>query len=118
MLAIVVLLAVSLIPVPVAQGEASYYSNKECSGVTASGEQFDDTQMTFAMRTGKFNERYLVVSKTGMVIVRLNDRGPYAKDKYQKDRVADLSKTAMERIKGNGLVDVTIFRLPNLKGLK
>jgi rare lipoprotein A len=107
MLAIVVLLALTLIPVPVAQGEASYYSNKECSGITASGEQFDDTQMTFAMRTGKFNDKYLVVSKTGMVIVRLNDRGPYA-----KGRVADLSKTAMARIKGDGLVDVTIFRLP------
>lgn len=109
MLAIVVLLALTLVPVPVAQGEASYYSNKECSGITASGEQFDDTQMTFAMRTGKFNNWYLVISNTGMVVVRLNDRGPYV-----KGRIADLSKAAMEHIKGDGLVDVIIFKLPKL----
>lgn len=107
MLAIVFLIAVSLIPVPIVKGEASYYSNKECSDPTASGEKFDDTKLTFAMRKGEFNRLYMIACDNGITVARLNDRGPYI-----KNRVADLSKATMEQIKGNGLVKVTIFELP------
>ena len=98
---------ISLIPI---QGEASYYRNEEFPGITASGEQFDDTQLTFAMLTGEFDQYYLIVAETGVIIARLNDRGPYI-----KGRIIDLSEAAMEQIKGDGLIDVMAFKLPFCK---
>jgi len=102
------LLLLALAPFPVAEGEASYYRNQEFGGKpTASGELFDDTKLTCAMKEGAFNRYYLVVAETGAIIVRLNDRGPFV-----RGRVIDLSTAAMEAINGDGLVDVTIFSLP------
>jgi len=107
MLPILIILIVSLTPTPFEKGEVSYYSNKESASITACGEQFDDTKLTLAMLKGEFNRYYLITCNTGMVIARLNDRGPYI-----KGRVADLSKKAMEQISDDGLVEAIIFELP------
>jgi rare lipoprotein A len=94
--------------VPVAQGVASYYTVASSSAVTASGEPFRDDAMTCAMLTGEFGDYYLVVAESGRsVVVRLNDRGPFA-----KGRVIDLSKAAMRKLNpGLGLARVRVYHL-------
>lgn len=94
--------------VPIVQGTASYYTVASSSAITASGEPFCDDAMTCAMLTGEFGEYYLVVAENGRsVVVRLNDRGPFA-----KGRVIDLSKAAMRKLNpGLGLTRVRVYRL-------
>ena len=72
-------------------GEASYYGKGFDGKKTASGEIFDRNAMTCAHRSLPFGTKLKVVRvKTGAsVVVRVNDRGPYA-----KRRVLDLSEAA------------------------
>ena len=72
-------------------GDASYYGKGFDGKKTASGEIFDRDDFTCAHRTLPFGTKLKVVRvKTGAsVIVRVNDRGPYA-----KKRVLDLSEAA------------------------
>ena len=64
-------------------GDASYYGKGFDGKKTASGEIFDRDDFTCAHRSLPFG-------KTGAsVVVRVNDRGPYA-----KKRVLDLSEAA------------------------
>lgn len=94
---------------PDVKGVASYYTVASSSSVTASGEPFSDEELTCAMRDGIFGDYYLVVADSGKsVVVKLNDRGPYA-----KSRVIDLSKAAMKRLNAinRGLVKVSIYHL-------
>jgi rare lipoprotein A len=101
--------------VEIRAGVASYYSNEECSGTTASGEIFDDTKFTCAARFGSFGQRCLVISEDGhMIICRLNDRGPWVRGKNKEyTRTIDLSKAAMKQLHGvgKGLVNVKIYTL-------
>jgi len=89
------------------QGEASWYGLKFAGRRTASGEIFDPSQLTAAHRTLPFGTRLRVSDlATGRsVVVRVNDRGPFA-----HGRIIDLSRAAAERI---GLVasGVTQVRL-------
>jgi len=90
-------------------GIASFYSNKECSGRTASGEMFDDTKYTCATWLGSFYDKCLIVSDTGkFVVCKINDRGP---SKKYKTRIIDLSKAAMKQLDGieKGLVNVHVI---------
>lgn len=76
-------------------GVASYYANKFNGRRTANGEVFSNAKMTAAHRTLPFGTLIEVTNlRNGRsVIVRINDRGPYA-----HARVVDLSSAAAKKI--------------------
>lgn len=76
-------------------GDASYYGKGFDGKKTASGEIFDRDDFTCAHRTLPFGTKLKVTRiKTGAsVVVRVNDRGPYA-----KKRVLDLSEVAGKKL--------------------
>lgn len=76
--------------------EASYYWEGQ---MTASGERFDPSELTAAHKTLPMDSRVRVTNKNNgrSVIVRINDRGPYA-----GGRCLDLSKAAMIDVGGTG----------------
>ncbi|SCK38351.1 rare lipoprotein A [Variovorax sp. HW608] len=84
------------------RGGASWYGIQFHQRKTASGERFDMTAFTAAHRTLPFNTRVCVRSLVNgrEVLVRINDRGPYA-----MGRIIDLSRAAAESI---GLVGLGI----------
>lgn len=86
-------------------GRASWYGPGFHGRRTASGETFNTNDLTAAHRTLPFGTKVRVVNKkTGRsVVVRINDRGPYA-----HGRVIDLSKASAQAIgiSGIGAVDV------------
>ena len=86
-------------------GRASWYGPGFHGRRTASGETFNTNELTAAHRTLPFGTKVRVVNKkTGKsVVVRINDRGPYA-----HGRVIDLSKASAQAIgiSGVGAVDV------------
>lgn len=109
MFEVIALVLLSQQPVqPFVEGVASYYTVESSGRVTASGERMHNEAMTCAMREGEFGDHFLVVADNGKsVVCRLNDRGPYV-----KDRVIDLSKAAMRRLAGRkGLVRVKVYHL-------
>jgi rare lipoprotein A len=77
------------------EGIASWYGKRFHGRRTASGERYDMQAMTCAHRTHAFGTRLRVTDlATGRsVVVRVNDRGPFA-----KDRVVDLSAAAARRL--------------------
>jgi rare lipoprotein A len=78
-------------------GQASFYGNQPGEGgpLTANGERYNPGGLTAAHRTLPFGTRVRVTSpSTGRsVVVRINDRGPYA-----GNRVIDLSVGAARAI--------------------
>jgi len=88
-------------------GKASYYAKKFQGRKTASGDIFSNYDYTAAHRTLPFNTYLNIINKSNNynIIVRVNDRGPYA-----KNRVIDLSEAAARRIGGynQGLVHVRV----------
>src|SRR5262245_53529179 len=82
--------------------DASYYDRPQ---PTANGEMFDPTALTAAHETLPFNTRVRVINVANgqSVVVRINDRGPYA-----RDRCLNLSEAAFSSIAdlGEGVVDV------------
>ncbi len=85
-------------------GRASWY---DLETPTASGEQLDDGDLTAAHRSAPFGTKLRVVNlKNGReVVVRVNDRGPFA-----KDRIIDLSKAAAMRLGmiADGVANVSV----------
>ncbi|MFD0683598.1 septal ring lytic transglycosylase RlpA family protein [Actinomadura fibrosa] len=76
--------------------QASYYWEGQ---MTASGEPFDPSELTAAHKTLPMGSKVRVTNKNNgrSVIVRINDRGPYA-----GGRCLDLSKAAMAEVGGTG----------------
>lgn len=77
------------------RGTASFYSGHLAGRRTANGERYDPNKMTAAHRTLPFGT-WVEVRKAvdgRRVVVRINDRGPYA-----KDRIIDLSHKAAARL--------------------
>ncbi|MFC4054376.1 septal ring lytic transglycosylase RlpA family protein [Actinomadura syzygii] len=76
--------------------QASYYWEGQ---MTASGESFDPSELTAAHKTLPMGTKVRVTNKNNgrSVIVRINDRGPYA-----GGRCLDLSKAAMQKVGGTG----------------
>ncbi|MEE9431306.1 MAG: septal ring lytic transglycosylase RlpA family protein [Melioribacteraceae bacterium] len=76
-------------------GIASWYGPNFNGKLTANGETFDMYDLTAAHRTLPFNSIVKAINKSNgqSVVVRINDRGPYA-----KSRIIDLSKKAAEKI--------------------
>ena len=92
------------------QGIASWYGPGFHGRKTANGERFNQYELTAAHRTYDFGTQLCVRSKsTGQaVVVRVNDRGPFV-----KNRVIDLSKAAAEELGmlGRGVKAVEIYKL-------
>ena len=76
-------------------GMASWYGPGFAGKLTANGERFDPDDMTCAHRKLPFHTKIRVTNlENGLsVVVRVNDRGPYA-----KQRIVDLSKEAAKRL--------------------
>jgi len=74
---------------------ASYYADEFDGRTTANGERFDMHDLTAAHQTLPFNTRVRVtnLSNSLSVVVRINDRGP-----FKKNRIIDLSFAAAEKI--------------------
>jgi rare lipoprotein A len=85
-------------------GFASYYGY-ESGPKTASGELFNPKKLTAAHRSLKFGTKIKVTNLDNKksVIVTVNDRGPYV-----KNRILDLSKGAAKVIGMNGIEKVSI----------
>lgn len=76
-------------------GTASYYGAKHHGKRTASGELFNQNALTAAHRRLPFGTRVQVTNlgNDTSVVVRINDRGPYA-----HGRLIDLSRKAAEQL--------------------
>ena len=76
-------------------GKASWYGDKFHGRKTASGEIYNMNAMTAAHRKLPFGTRVKVTSKANgqSVIVKINDRGPFA-----KKRIIDVSKAAAKKL--------------------
>lgn len=89
---------------------ASWYGKSLQGRPTASGEAFDMTKLTAAHRTLAFGTLVRVKSRSTRknVVVRINDRGPYA-----RSRIIDLSYEAARQIgiveKGEDEVDLELL---------
>ena len=94
---------------PITGGVASWYGAKFAGHRTASGERFDPSDYTAAHRTLPFGTRVRVTDADGdSVIVRINDRGPFA-----RGRVIDLSQAAAKELgltrAGSGKVSLAVL---------
>ncbi|WP_298184134.1 septal ring lytic transglycosylase RlpA family protein [uncultured Pseudomonas sp.] len=93
-----------------AEGQASYYGARHHGKKTASGERFDQHALTAAHRSLPFGSRVQVTNLRNdrSVVVRINDRGPYA-----KRRIIDLSHKAAEQLGmlRDGVVPVRVEQL-------
>lgn len=97
-------------------GVASYYATMFVGRRTANGEIYSHDKLTAAHRTLPFGTYLEVTNQRNgrKVIVRVNDRGPYA-----KGRVIDLSKSAARKIgivhSGLGRVKLSIISAQTAK---
>lgn len=92
------------------KGRISYYSDKFQGKKTASGEMFNNNDLTAAHPTLPFNTYIKVtnVANKKSVVVRVNDRGPFT-----KARILDISKSAAEKLgmmkSGTAIVEVDVL---------
>ena len=93
---------------PIQTGAASWYGPGFHGKKTANGERFNTHDLTAAHKTLPFGTKVRVTNEqTGQsVVVRINDRGPYA-----HGRVIDLSKAAAEAVGIAGVGKVTLAAL-------
>lgn len=107
----------ALLPAPIEasphkrlEGKASWYGPRFHGRKTASGEIFNQHELTAAHRSLPFGTRVRVTNlKNGRsVVVRINDRGPYA-----KGRLIDLSRAAAKHLGmlDSGVAQVRLERL-------
>lgn len=92
-------------PTSVETGKASFYGGRWIGRLTANGEHYHAEDCTAAHKKLPFNTMVRVINlKNGKsVIVRINNRGPYA-----KGRILDLSVVAARKIEmvGDGIIPV------------
>ena len=93
---------------PIQTGAASWYGPGFHGKRTANGERFNTHALTAAHKTLPFGTQLRVTNeRTGQsVVVRINDRGPYA-----HGRVIDLSKAAADAVGILGVGTVTLATL-------
>lgn len=93
-----------------AEGKASYYGRAHHGNKTASGERFDQNALTAAHRTLPFGTMVRVTNLDNgqSVVVRINDRGPFA-----RGRIIDVSRKAAEALDmiRSGVVPVRVEAL-------
>ena len=77
------------------EGQASWYGKEQQGHLTANGERFDMHALTAAHKTLPMHTRVRVTNRLNgkSVVVRINDRGPYA-----RGRILDLSFAAARAI--------------------
>lgn len=77
------------------RGSASYYAARFEGRRTASGERFDNDDLTAAHRTLPFGTLVRVTNPANgrSVVVRINDRGPFT-----RGRLIDVSRAAAEEL--------------------
>lgn len=94
------------------KGYATYYSSRAHGHMTASGERYDKNAYTCAHRTLPFGTflRVTNLSNDSVVVVKVNDRGPYA-----RGRVIDLSTRAARQLDmlGMGVAYVNVEVVPS-----
>ena len=94
-------------PKTVQRGEASWYGPGLRGKKTASGERFDQAELTAAHRTFPLGSKAKVTNlKNGKTVeVEITDRGPFV-----EGRIIDLSKAAAEKLGlvGSGTAPVEI----------
>ncbi|WP_373494102.1 septal ring lytic transglycosylase RlpA family protein [Aquiflexum sp.] len=94
------------------EGKASYYARRFDGKKTASGEVFENQELTAAHRSLPFDTEVEVVNPVNgkSVSVRINDRGP-----YRRGRIIDLSRAAAHELGmlDSGIIDV-IIRYPKV----
>lgn len=86
----------TLLIAPLAEAAtASWYGGKFHGRLTASGEKYDKWAMTAAHKTLPFGTKVRVTNTVNnkSAVVRINDRGPFA-----KGRVIDLSQKANQKL--------------------
>ncbi|WP_346299499.1 septal ring lytic transglycosylase RlpA family protein [Halomonas sp. BM-2019] len=92
------------------EGIASFYSDRFQGATTASGERFDQNQLTAAHPDLPFGTEVVVTRPdTGReVTVVINDRGPFV-----KGRIIDLSKRAARELGmlNRGVVPVIVTQI-------
>lgn len=94
-------------------GEASWYGPGFHGKLTANGERYNQNEMTAAHKILPMDTWVKVTNleNNKAVVVRINDRGP-----YKKDRIIDLTRTAAERLgfreKGTARVALKILKYP------
>jgi len=92
-------------PLSVETGKASFYGGRWIGRLTANGEHYRAEDCTAAHKKLPFNTMVRVTNlRNGKsVIVRINNRGPYA-----KGRILDLSVVAARKIEmiGDGIIPV------------
>src|SRR3954471_3954324 len=93
---------------PIQTGAASWYGPGFHGKRTANGERFNTHALTAAHKSLPFGTQLRVTNeRTGRsVVVRINDRGPYA-----RGRVIDLSKAAADAVGILGVGTVTLATL-------
>ena len=88
-------------------GKASFYSRKATGTRTASGERLHHDSLTCAHRSFPFGTMLRVthLGNGRQVVVRVNDRGPYA-----RGRIVDLSRSAAQALGmlGEGVAEVIV----------
>ena len=93
------------VPKSIETGKASYYGGRWIGRLTANGEHYHSGDCTAAHKYLPFNTMVRVTNlrNNKSVIVRINNRGPYA-----KGRILDLSIVAAKKIEmiGDGIVPV------------
>ncbi len=91
----------------VEEGMASYYADQYNGKQTSNGEIYDMYALTAAHPTHPFNTKVKVTNLENgrSVILRINDRGP-----FKKDRVIDVSYTAAKQLQmiGTGTARVRV----------
>ena len=122
---ILILLFLSLAALPDAEaqislgktevGRASFYSSRFHGRKTSSGEIHKSTELSAAHRTLPLNTMLEItnLATNQRVIVRVNDRGPYS-----KNRMVDVSKEAARLIGiiSNGVASVSM-RIVGMEGM-
>lgn len=83
--------------VKVVRGISIWYGDKWHGAKTASGEIFDENEMTAAHRSLPFGTRVRVTNLANgrQAIVRITDRGPFGKNRR---RIIDVSKAAAREL--------------------
>lgn len=103
---------------PFAEGKASHYHSNLNKKFTTNGEAYDTRALTAAHRFLPFGTKVRVVNSLNNkeVIVRINDRGPFATG---QDRIIDLSNAAAAKIgmTRQGVVPVKIYVLDQIPDL-
>ena len=95
--------------VPVVEtGIASWYGHPFHGRRTANGERYDMNAMTAAHRTMPLPSYAKVrnVANGREIVVRVNDRGP-----FKRDRIIDLSRAAARKLGISGVARVEVRRL-------